>query len=182
MSSDHEAADVPRLSAGEPALLAALIEFPETTVSGVANAARVSTSMARRALRRFEALGAAARASPPGIEGTRVPELWSASSSVLHMLSSTAGVQASEATRPTTRDKILTAVGLRPGLPLGEISWCTALSRRYVVEMLAVLEREGLVRRVSRTGRSGRLADGWVLALADPDEPLFGVDADDVKS
>lgn len=183
MSINCEPAEAPRLSAGERALLAALVEFPETTAAGVARVAQLSVATTRRALRRFETLGAAVRCSPPSIGGSSVPDLWSAAPGGLNLLAVPKSDAVSGSRTPTTRDKILTTVGLRPGLSLGELAWSTALSRRNVSEMLGVLEREGLVHRVVRRGRSGgRVADGWALAQTELDVPLFDLAADEDAS
>lgn len=180
---DQGSADDLRLSAGERALLAALVECPQTTVSGVANLARLSTSMVRRTLRRFEAVGAAVSVRQPSIDGSSAPVLWSAAPWVLHLVEAPGQASESGSSRPMARDKILTTVGLRPGLPAVELAWRTALSRRGLLELLTGLEREGLVRRVTRRGRHGRrLADGWALTRAEPDEPLFELGPDGDQS
>lgn len=175
MTSKHKTKETPRFSAGERALLVALIQRREATVIALAGAAHLSPDTTRRALRRFESLGAAVCFSRVSIDGRSVRALWSASAAVLDLLAESGIPHMARAlVAPSARDKVLTALGLRPGMTIGEIAWATGLSRATVTEMLAVLEKQDGACRVERRGPSGgRQADGWMLTLDNAAEPLF---------
>lgn len=88
-------------------------------------------------LRGFESLGAAVCVSRPTLDGRSVSALWSASAAVLDLLASSGELPMTQALLAScARDKVLTALGLRPGLPIGDIVWATALSRTSVIEVL----------------------------------------------
>jgi DNA-binding MarR family transcriptional regulator len=169
--------EAPQFSASERAVLVALVHHPEVSAAGIAVAAHLSLATTRHALRRFESLGAAVCLSRTSIDGQSIRALWSASATVVDLLASSGILPMARALlAPCARDKVLTALALRPELPIGEIEWATALSRTSVVEMLAALEKQGIACRVERRGLSGgRLADGWKLALDAAAVPLFGL-------
>lgn len=175
MSRICKTKEVPRFSASERAVLVALVQRREVTATGLAGATGLSLTTTQRALRRFESLGAAVCVSRPTLDGRSVNALWSASGAVLDLLAGSGVLPMARALlAPCARDKVLTALGLRPGLPIGDIVWATALSRTGVVEVLAALEKQGATRRVERRGPGGcRLADGWTLTLDDAASPLF---------
>lgn len=175
MPSMHKTKEALRFSASERAALIALVQHPEVSAAGIAAAARLSLTTTQRALRRFESLGAAACFSRTSLDGRSVRALWSASATVLDLVASSGALPMVRAlVAPCARDKVLTALALRPELTIGDIEWATTLSRTSVAEMLAVLERQGVVCRVERRGPSGgRVADGWKLALDTAAVPLF---------
>ena len=175
MPINHKTKEVPQFSASERAVLVALVQRREVAATGLAGATGLSLATTRRALRRFESLGAAVCVNRTTIDGRSVRPLWSASATVLDLLTSAGRLHMARALlAPCARDKVLTALGLRPGLSIEDVAWATALSRNRVVQMLAALEKQGSVRRVERRGPSGgRLADGWKLTLDDVASPLF---------
>ncbi|MEY9855105.1 DNA-binding MarR family transcriptional regulator [Catenulispora sp. GAS73] len=175
MPSMRKTKEAVRFSASERAVLVALVRRPEASAAGIAVAARLSLATTQRALRRFESLGAAMCFNRTGLDGKSVRALWSASATVLDLVASSGALPLVRAlVAPCARDKVLTALALRPELTIGDIEWATALSRTSVVEMLANLEKQGVVCPVERRGPSGgRLADGWKLALDDATVPLF---------
>lgn len=165
----------PQFSASERAVLVALVQRREATATGLAGATGLSLITTQRALRRFESLGAAVCVSRSTLDGRSVSALWSASVTVLDLLASSGVLPMARALfAPSARDKVLTALGIRPELPIEHIVWATALSRTSVVDVLATLEKQGATRRVERRGPGGgRLADGWKLTLDDAASPLF---------
>lgn len=176
MSTDHEASEALRLSAGERVLLAALIECPEITVPELTEYTALSVSTVRDGLRRLKSLGAAKSDRTLTLGESRACVLWSATAAVLHLVFVPDVTAASGSGKPTAREKVLTVVRLRPGLPMHELAWATALSRTIASESLSRLEREGLVHRVRRTGRRGGvIADGWVATSSELDELLASV-------
>lgn len=175
MPSVHKTKELPRFSASERALLIALVQHREATAASLAGAVHVSLATTRHALHRFESLGVAVCFSRTSIDGRSVRALWSASGTVVDLLANSGMLPMAQAlVAPSARDKVLTALGLRPGLPIGDIVWATALSRSAVTEMLAALEKQGSACRVERRGPGGgRLADGWKLSLDSVASPLF---------
>lgn len=183
MSNYNQSGEVPRLSAGQRALLGALIEHPDSTVTELAVAARVSTTTVRDALRTFEEIGAAVRCALPNSGGRPAPEIWLASRDALAIIGRPRRVAIRDSLLDslddqgdaTALEKVLATLRLQPDLPIGDISWCTALSRASVIEVLASLERQDVVCRIERRGVSGgRLADGWRL-LGRDEPPRFGI-------
>ncbi|WP_194911451.1 MarR family transcriptional regulator [Catenulispora rubra] len=175
MPSTRKKKEALRFSASERAVLIALVQRPEASAAGIAVAARLSLTTTLRALRRFESLGAAVCFNRTGLDGRSVRALWSASATVLDLVANSGALPMARALiAPCARDKVLTTLALRPELTIGDIEWATALSRTSVVEMLAALEKQGIVCRVERRGPSGgRVADGWKLALDAAAVPLF---------
>lgn len=177
MSPSCKTKEVPRFSASERAVLVALVQRREATATSLAGATGLSLATTQRALRRFESLGATVCVSRASLDGRSISALWSASATLLDLLADSGALPMARALlAPCARDKVLTALGLRPGLSIGDIAWATALSRTSVVDLLAALERQGSARRVGRRGPGGgRLADGWRLTLDDAADPLFGL-------
>lgn len=174
MSSSCKTKEV-RLSASERAVLVALVQRREVTATGLAGVMGLSLATTRRALRRFESLGAAVCLSRTSIDGLSALLVWSASPAVLDLLAGSGALPMARALfAPCARDKVLTAMGLRPGLSIEDIAWATALSRTSVVQMLAALEKQGSALRVERRSLGGaRLADGWTLTMDAAAKPLF---------
>lgn len=175
MPSIHKTKELPPFSASERALLIALVQRREASTAGLAGAVHLSLATARKALNRFESLGAVVRFSRTSIDGRSVRVLWSASATVVDLLADSGMLPMARALlAPSARDKVLTALGLRPGLTIGDIAWATALARTSATETLAALEKQGSACRVERRGPSGgRLADGWKLTLDNIANPLF---------
>ena len=175
MPSNRTTKEAPHFSASERAVLLALAQRREATATGLAGATGLSLATTRRALRRFESLGAAVCLSRTTIDRLSVHPLWAASPTMLDLLASAGRLpMAGALLAPCARDKVLTAIGLRPGLSIEDIAWATALPRTRVVDVLAALEKQGATRRGERRGPGGgRLADGWTLTLDDTQNPLF---------
>ncbi|MBS2545325.1 MarR family transcriptional regulator [Catenulispora sp. NL8] len=175
MPSIRKTKAVPQLSASERALLVALVQRPRVSAAGLAGATQLSLATTRQALRRLESLGAVVCVSGTSLDGRSVRSLWFASATVLDLLARSGALPMARALlAPCARDKVLTALALRPKLPIGDIAWATALSRTSVTQMLGALEKQGLAHRVERRGPGGdRVADGWMLTLDAVAIPLF---------
>lgn len=88
MSENQTSAPVESLSPGRRAVLAALVEFPETTVIALSDAAQVPRSSTAAALKYLEDRGLATRKIFPILDGKPRPaDIWSATSTAAPFLS-----------------------------------------------------------------------------------------------
>ena len=88
MPINHKTKEVPQFSASERAVLVALVQRRAVAATGLAGATGLSLATTRRALRRFESLGAAVCVNRTTVDGQSVRPLWSASATVLDLLTS----------------------------------------------------------------------------------------------
>lgn len=89
MAENQTPAPVESLSPGRRAVLAALVEFPETTVIALSDAAQVPRSSTAAALKYLEERGLATRKIFPILDGKPRPaDIWSASATAAPFLSS----------------------------------------------------------------------------------------------